>query len=201
MILAGLLGNAFALDEAGTSAMFHGLTTLTVPVDHLHASIQPGLVAGPEHPVLVTLVCHIPFGGPFHLYGGLGRGKDPNDEGGLSQFQLGFGYHQFMGASEKTNYILNARLQSLKSLSYESMVLSFGGIIEYQFETISLGGGVALNSLSYQTEASEVYPETDELEYVLTARIIMRSPYINAEVNTTFKTISLGLSWTLKLED
>ena len=202
MIVFVLSFGLLAAEEAGTGEeMVIELGNLSIPVDHEHASFQPGFTYSPAHSFFPIAGVNIPFGGPYYFNGGLGAGIDQYDQGELTLFYLGLGYYDRFSEMEDLYYSFNVSVRSFQSLDYNSMIMAGDIFVEQSIGDIRLGVGVMLGVQDYIINDTSIFPVADERIYMATLRVFMRTPYGNIEVKGMPNSIVAGASWTLKLEE
>ncbi|MEA2077935.1 MAG: hypothetical protein U9O95_07955 [Candidatus Marinimicrobia bacterium] len=181
--------------------MINELGNLSIPIDHEHASFQPGFTLSPAHSLFPIAGVNIPFGGPYYISGGLGAGIDQNDQGELTLLYLGIGYYDRFPGMEDFFYSFNASVRSFQSIDYNSMILSGEFFVEQDIQGLRIGAGITLGIQDYTIGNTSIYPAADERTYMAIMRVFLHTRYGNIEIKGMPNSIIAGISWTLKLEE
>lgn len=186
-----------AEDISAEKDLFKDFGNYSISTDHHTLSLQPGMVIGPKRSLFPMITLNLPFGGSYFVYGGLGTGADPFEQGNLTSVQLGLGYVANLTKAEDLNFVISASLRTFESIDYNSMILGGDFLIEKWIEPLHVGLGIHIASQDYSIKDSEIFPDASNRFYLFSLQAVIRSPLGNIKFQGNPEHISAGISWSI----
>jgi hypothetical protein len=178
------------------------LDHLIIPTQFKHASIDLGMALNGFEHVLPIVNVSIPFGGDYLLLGGLGAGTDPEEGIALSLFSVGLGYKNNFPNNELFHYLLSAQVKTYQTAYYKNTSLTGEFDLEQPIDdNINLSFGVLIGIQHYITNEKSVYGSLDDRTFSSLLKASLKTPYVNFQVKGSLNMISMGASFTLKLDE